>query len=329
MEAYTYLILGTVILLLALADFFYTTLSGSGAAFITKACAAATNKMVLTLEQKFGRKVFNISGLLVNLTVLAVWVLLVWLGLFLVFSFDAEAIVNSSDEVASPADRLYYTGYVLSTLGIGNFFPVSTFTEMLTSVLSFFGFVFFTTTMTYLLSVSSAVIHKNALSMTITNLGKDPKQLATQLQQLEPSFSVQQIANLEQMVIKNSVNYQAYPVLHFYHHPDDTNTISVNITVLDEALRMMLSSNSSVPMQKALQSLQSAISAFLAHLQERFGSKADDQPDISWHKVQLLQNTHREAFIENSHDKSRRNVLTNLLHNENRNWENVYPTTVD
>ncbi len=324
MEASIYLIVGTVILFATLSDFFYTTLSGSGAGFIAKACAAATNETVLKMEKLWGNKVFQVSGLLVNLTVLAVWVVLVWLGLFLVYSFDAEAIVNSSGVAATHADRLYYTGYVLSTLGIGNFYPSSQFQEIVTSVFSFFGFVFFTTTMTYLLSVSSAVIHKNSLAMSIRNLGENPAELMMVLQQMDTSFSFQQIANLEQMIIKNSVNYQAYPVLHFYHHPNNANTISINIAVLDEALSMMLSSELPVPMHKELSSLRSALTAFLDHLQQRFNSKADEHPAINGHNVQLPQNTDKKVFMENQDIKSRRKVLTSILCNENRTWENVY-----
>ncbi|NJW55782.1 ion channel, partial [Salinimicrobium oceani] len=92
----------------------------------------------------FGRKVFDYSGMIVNLAVLFVWILLVWLGLFLVYSYDPSAITNSDSRPANWVERLYYTGYVLSTLGLGNFKPTTPFFEILTSVFSFFGFIFFT-----------------------------------------------------------------------------------------------------------------------------------------------------------------------------------------
>src|SRR5690606_21164350 len=108
------------------------------------------------------------------LKVLSVWIILVWVGLFLVFTSNPEAIVNSDGIAANLWERLYFTGYVLSTLGMGNFYPTSPFFEILTSFFSFFGFIFFTSSITYFLSVSSALVKKRLLAKTINNLGKSP-----------------------------------------------------------------------------------------------------------------------------------------------------------
>lgn len=149
--------------------------------------------------------------MLVNLAVLVVWLLLVWLGLFLVFSFHPEAIVNSKGSTASAVERLYFTGYVLSTLGVGNFQPITPFFEILTSLFSFFGFVFFTTSMTYHVSISSAVINKRSLALAIRDLGTSPDEVFIHLHNMDTSFCYQQLSNLQHMIDKHSTYYQAYP----------------------------------------------------------------------------------------------------------------------
>lgn len=106
MEEFLYLAGGIILLVLTLYDFFYTTLSGSGAAFISKTCGFVIHQLMLFLERNISRKVFRFSGMMVNLSILTVWVLLVWLGLFLVFSYNPEAETNSSGRVASGVESV-------------------------------------------------------------------------------------------------------------------------------------------------------------------------------------------------------------------------------
>lgn len=137
-----YLISGIVLLLLVMYDFFFTTLSGSGAGFISKNVANFSHKIMQLVVKLFGRSSYGHSGLLVNLKVLAVWVGLVWMGLFLIYSSNPEAIINGNGRVANNWERLYFTGYTLSTLGIGNLKPTTAFFEILTSCFSFFWVYF-------------------------------------------------------------------------------------------------------------------------------------------------------------------------------------------
>ena len=167
------------------------------------------------MVKSLGRSVYKIHGLFVNLMVLAAWILLVWLGLFLVYSWNPEAVVNSEGRVANTVERLYFTGYVLSTLGIGNFMPITRLFEIITSLFSFFGFIFFTSSMTYFISVSSALVNKKTLAKSIYNLGKSPREIADKFVSLDTSYSYQQFLNLQEMVDKHSVNHHAYPVIHF------------------------------------------------------------------------------------------------------------------
>lgn len=326
MEELLYLIGGLVILILTFCDFFYTTLSGSGAAFLSKNCALFTHKVMLLLEKKLGKSIFKISGLVVNLTVLSLWVLLVWLGLFLVFSFDPDAIVNNQKQAASATERLYFTGYVLSTLGVGNFQPTTPLFEILTSLFSFYGFVFFSTSMTYLLSVSSAVVQKRSLASSIRNLGENPVEIVKRFQKMDTSFCYQQIGNLQQLINQFSTYYQSYPVLHFYHNDDDTVSAGINIVKLDESVSIMLNNSEFEPIQEELQALRNSLNQFLNHIKSRYGHKADKDPDIKWNQSQIPEAILKEGFSEDQTLSERRKILTGLLQNENRSWNDVYPS---
>lgn len=324
MYNYTCLVAGVVILAIVYFDFFYTTLSGSGFTFLTRTCASVTHKIILLVAKVTGRKLLSISGMLVNLVILAMWILLVWAGLFLVYSFHPSGILNSNNEVATSIQRLYMSGYVLSTLGMGDVKPVTPFFEVITSFFSFFGFAFFTTSMTYLLSVSSAVIQKRSLALSIRNFGKNPLQTVNSLMYMDNNLRCYQLSNLQSMINRHSNFYQAYPVLHYYHHIGVDASLAVNVAVLDEALSIIMHSKGSSELGREVGSLRAALDDLLEHLKNRFEEETDYTPDINWASFDLPQGLAGNGFSTGDNLKQRRRVLGGLLRNEGRTWGEVY-----
>ena len=315
----TLLILGFIILLLAIHDFFYTTLSASGGGFISENVAILSDRIIQFGASTFGRKAYDYHGLFVNLMILFVWLLLIWLGLFLVYSSNPEAITNSSGRAAYNWERLYFTGYVLSTLGMGNFKPVSPFFEVVTSCFSFFGFIFFTSSMTYFLSVSSAVVRKRTLAKSINNLGNQPEIIANKLLSLDSSYSYQQVHTLQELVDQHSVSHQAYPVVHYYSRSEEKDCFSINISRLDEALSIIINSNKGENLQEELGLLRAAISNFLQNLDKNFSRSL---PNIG----KQLNEQDVPSYLNEFDSKKlneRRRILKSLLKSEGFSWNNV------
>ncbi|NJW52667.1 MULTISPECIES: hypothetical protein [Salinimicrobium] len=315
----TLLILGFIILLLAIHDFFYTTLSASGGGFISENVAILSDRIIQFGASTFGRKAYDYHGLFVNLMILFVWLLLIWLGLFLVYSSNPEAITNSSGRAAYNWERLYFTGYVLSTLGMGNFKPVSPFFEVVTSCFSFFGFIFFTSSMTYFLSVSSAVVRKRTLAKSINNLGNQPEIIANKLLSLDSSYSYQQVHTLQELVDQHSVSHQAYPVVHYYSRSEEKDCFSINISRLDEALSIIINSNKGENLQEEIGLLRAAISNFLQNLDKNFSRSL---PNIG----KQLNEQDVPSYLNEFDSKKlneRRRILKSLLKSEGFSWNNV------
>lgn len=320
-----YLIAGILVLLIACYDFFFTTLSGSGAGLLTRLVAELAHRLQLVLSKILGKGLLSASGTVVNLFILLVWVMLFWIGLFLIYSHNPDAITNSNGRPANTVERLYFTGYTLSTLGIGNFKPTTAAFELVTSISSFFGFIFFTTSMTYLVSVSSAIIRKRSLALAIRDLGKSPPAVVRSLTTSNPSYSYQQLITIQQMVEKHVISHQAYPVIHYYDNRDIASALSVNISILDECVSMLLC-NSQNPLYHEAKSLRNALDQFLQHIDKKYGSTvhADNIPEIRWSDVNLPQGIHLTDEV--NHDlEPRRKVLGGLLKNEGFSWQNVYP----
>lgn len=310
--------IGLLLLIFVICDFFFTTLSGSGAGLISKPIASLSYRATRASSKMFGRKVFDYSGMIVNLGVLFVWILLVWFGLFLVYSYDVSAITNSNSRPANWVERLYFTGYVLSTLGLGNFKPTSPFFEIITSVFSFFGFIFFTSSMTYLISISSAVIRKRTLSRTIFNLGKSPAAMVSEIKKLDRTFTDQQSLRLQEEIDKHLVSHQAYPVVHFFSHKNPDNCFNLNFVRLDEALSILLDQKSSDESgswgKEELQQLRSTMTHLLIHLKENFSASLPKS---------ALTDIKRNEPIDYSDLTQRRKVLAAMLQSEGFSWKYV------
>src|SRR5690554_6689169 len=105
------LLSGTLLLMITIYDFVFTTLSGGGSGFISRNVHLLSHKILKTGARIIGRKLYNQSGIFLNGLLISVWVVLIWLGLFLVYSFQPEAIVNDDGRAASNIERFYFTGY--------------------------------------------------------------------------------------------------------------------------------------------------------------------------------------------------------------------------
>ncbi|MBZ9730640.1 hypothetical protein LB467_13170 [Salegentibacter sp. JZCK2] len=314
------LFIGIILLLVAIHDFFFTTLSGNGAGFVSSNISILTDKIIEFCVKIFGRKAYNYNGLSVNLMILFTWLLLIWVGLFLVYTSNPEGITNSSGRVANHWERLYFTSYTLSTLGMGNFTPTSPIFELVTGSFSFFGFIFFTSSMTYFLSVSSALVNKRTLSKNIYNLGKTPQEIAKNILGFDSSFSYQQISELQKLIDKHSVNHHAYPVVHFYRQSKEKDSLSINIARLDEAVTIILYSNDSGNYREELKLLRSSLSGFLDDMEKNFTSNLSlGRITIDSYDFPSLES--KETVREL---RKRRIIVEGLFRSENFTWEDVF-----
>ena len=186
----------------------------------------------------------------------------------------------------------------------------------MTGIFSFFGFIFFTSAMTYLISVSSAVIRKRTLSRSISTLGKNPSEIASKLKSLQPTYRDQQILSLQAQITNHLVSHQAYPVVHFFSHQNPENCFNINFVRLDEAVTILLEEgeeeSSGTTGKTELQLLRSTMSHLLMHMKENFSASLP-KPE-GYTDIQNLE----EAPLE-----KRRKLLLAMLKSEKFNWDYV------
>ncbi len=260
---------GILILLFVVYDFFHTTLSFQGSGPLTTRTYRLKWKAFTAINRLFGGGPLKYGGLLVALAMLTSWILLMWLGLFLVFQSDPNAVItnNELERPADPIERIYFTGYVLSTLGLGDLKPNTGWARILTAVFSFSGFIFFTASMTYLLSVSTAILQKRTLAMIMNDMGVSPQEiLLNGWNGKDFTLLKEDLMNIKQQVNKLTQSHKMFPIIHYFTTRDRRDSISINLARLDEALTIFLHvlEEKDLETQKVAEQVRKAVDNFLS-----------------------------------------------------------------
>lgn len=180
-------------------------------------------------------------GPVILVVIIVTWILLLWAGFWLLFSVAPEAVVNArTDAPANAWERLYFVGFTVSTLGIGDFAPQGTLWRIITPVAALSGFLLLTLSITYLLPVVSAVVEKRQLAASISSLGWTPQEILRSGWDGESLGSLEQpLISLAQRIEVHAQRHLAYPVLHFFHSTEKRTAVAPRLAALSEALELI------------------------------------------------------------------------------------------
>lgn len=331
---YPLLIAGIVVLLIIVYDIAYTTFSPNGAGFFTDIITKGLYNLSrsIALKLKFHR-LFEHIGIIVIGLVLAFWYLSIWAGSSLIICSDPNAVINNTTKL--PADvyeKIYYTGFTLSTLGIGDFNANSDGWRIFTVFLSLSGFILITTGISYMVPVLSATVFKRKLSSYIAMLGANPQDILLKqwhngkFGMLETHFT-----NLTEMIIQHSQQMLAYPVVYCFDTASPKKATALSIAKLDELLTILLLyvPLENRPSTQSIYPLREAITDYIATQKNYFIKLKQAEPHMP--DLQRLQEAGipilkdssriRERYEELS---GRRELLGAILKNQGRDFSDIY-----
>lgn len=312
-------IAGVTLILLVFLDFFHTTLSGNGFGFLSHVINRLLNRLIISNKN---RRIFKYSGLTHVLVTTFLWLSLLFCGAFIIFSASQDMVLNATNHLpATGIQRFYFTSYVLSTLGIGDFIPGNEVGEILAGILSFSGFIMITTGLTYLLSVVQAVLSKKELAFQIATMGEDVEQLYLFFKKdenLEGLLS--EASSLRKGILSNSSTYLAFPMVNYFLSRDRGSALVVQLAVLSEVLEVLKLDWEKDSLQyKKISTILSAIEKYL-----KMGLEA---PSGSLHRAEKL-NTLRSFWMKFGYRFKRNSEVdrrfTSSLRYAGWNWEEVY-----
>ena len=268
---------GIVLVAIAMLDVLWTTLSMTGGGPLSTGLARGLWRSVHGLRHWTGAsstRLLQLAGPGILLSSLLMWVVLLWAGWTLLFSAAPDAVrALQTGSPASLAGHVYFTGYTLFTLGIGNYVPAPGVWEIATAIASLNGLFLITLSITYLVAVLSAATRKHQLATVIATLGRTPHDIVRRARKGEGAASFRtHLAQVVPMIEMHARNHLAYPVLHYFHSPDRRAAVSLRIAALDDALLLLkhgLASGAS-PDDASLSPAREAIGGLLSTLHGAF-----------------------------------------------------------
>lgn len=336
---YLLLTIGILILIVTVCDLVYTTFSPNGAAFFTNTITKGFYNLSLRISLKTNSmKAFENVGIIIIVLILAFWYLFVWIGCSLIICSDPNSVINGSTKL--PADvyeKVYYTGFTLSTLGVGDFTANTDAWRIFTVFLSLSGFALITTSISYMLPVLSANVAKRKLSTYIATLGTTPQDILQKQWQhgnfgaLEPYFSV-----LTEMIIEHSQQMLAYPVVYCFYTSNPKKATALSIAKLDEVLTILLLNvpRENRPSYQSIYPLRDAITDYIQIQKHYFIKLKQAEPhlpdvdDLQKAGIPLLNDNSRiHQHYEELSD--RRKLMGAILQNQGRDFSNIYHETLD
>ncbi len=333
-DSYFFFISGIIVVLAIAFDFLYTTLSFNGAGFMSRMLASAVSTVFLFFcKRSDSREFLKFSGLIHVLCSVTLWISLLWAGLYLIMLSSNLSIVNTASYIpADPLNKFYFSGYILSTLGLGEYIPNGHFWQIVTVLFSFSGLIFITTAITYLINLNSAVLHKRSLGLYISNLGESPDEIIINTYS-EGSFErlIKYVPSLQAKINRHNQNHYAYPISHYFYSTSREESLVVSMAALSEALTVIkFHIDKKASVDKDLHPLHHSIHEFLKTIEQSFAVKASNYENISVDRKKL--NERGISFIDDTSigDKKkestekRRKLFSNLLKSSGWSWEKLY-----
>lgn len=152
----------------------------------------------------------------------AVWFLLLTSGFALIVWPALGASIQAS-QGPTPTDfatALYYSGYSFTTLGTGDIVPQTSGFRILMVLQAFLGFSVLTLTLTYLMSVYSALVRRNTLAQALHHLSSGSGDAAEVVGRLGAGGSFEDARSLlstkADEVLDLLESHHSYPVLHYF-----------------------------------------------------------------------------------------------------------------
>lgn len=332
---YYYLAGGILLFLFTSFDIVKTTLSFNGAGSVTNHLARGIWKLFFYLSGKNGRSnMLPYAGSVILVTVLLTWILMLWGGLLLMLMAETDSVQNSSTKAwATVTEKLYYAGFTLSTLGVGDFNATSDLFRIITSVTAFAGLAFITASITYFIPVLQAVGLQSKLSFYIISMGSTPYQiLHNSWNGKDFSSFFGNVTTICQMLMQHIAHHHSYPIIHYFHNNRPQFAISPAVVLLTETYNLLQYAVKPEATDKLkLTMLKHTLDQYLQMVHREFikDAKPDEQAPMPALKPLQnegipLQSEEKIKEIYNQRLKEQRNVLTLLLEEDGWTWQQVY-----
>lgn len=263
---------GIVVLGVLTLEVYMTALTMQGAGPLTGRLARLLWRGLLALHRRrANHDLLGLAGGGIAALTLGMWILALWAGWGLIFAGAPGSIVADPSGVpADLASRLYFAGFNIFTLGLGDYRPEGAGWQAATVLASASGLVAVTFSITYLLPILSQAVSRQALAGRMGLLGLTPGEVAASAA-ADPGGFDQRLAELTPDILMQARRHLAYPVLHYFHTGESRLALPLRIAVLREGV--LIASEHARPSEAASErlALLKAVDVFIDSVASELG----------------------------------------------------------
>jgi hypothetical protein len=328
-------VLGGLLALLVFGDIVLTALHLKGGGPFSNGLIQLMWRALLRLHRRKPSHGFlSYGGLSLILGTILGWVILYWTGWTLIFSADPFAVTKAT--TGSPGDlldRIYFVGFTMTTLGVGDFTPGQGVWQVLTVVLAGSSFFLLTMVITYLLPLNATFVEKRNVATALSSIGRTPSELLFRLQRFGADGMAQHLIPMSTEISGLSQKHLAYPALYFFHSSRPEYSYPVMLSVLDEFLTLVLfgASPEARKQFQVLEPLYENIGKYLDTLEDAFIRPASQTPaalNLDLLRESGVPTLPEEQYHQNMADlEKRRRLLFGLVRFAGWTWDDIGETS--
>jgi len=329
-----FIVIGIVLYIVIAIDIIQTTLSMQGGGWITSRASHLFWRFFLLLSGRNGKsRILGHAGYLLLIAIVFSWVISLWASFTLVLYGMPGAIVESSTKIpAGFWELVYYSGFSLSTLGMGDYIATTSLVKLITSFYSFTGLILLTMSVTYFVPVLDAVIVQRKLGVKLRSLGESPQTIILNAWDGE-SFErfINKVEGISDLILKYTQQHRAYPVVHYFHNTDPDTAVILQLARLYEALQIL---RYQLPQEisPAAEDLKPLVVAFHNYFKvitevTRIDVEKEEPgcANITWLKESKLIASNANSIDFTKGEINQRKFFSSLVLNDGWNWGFIDP----
>lgn len=317
---------GVALVLVVLLDLLASSMQ-TGEGRLSRLIHRPLYALLQAVAQVGGRRFLAWSGAVLVVGTLGGWVLLAWLGWAMVFWSRPEALVGAS--TGTPADSwdvLYFVGYTMTTLGLGDLKPVDTGWRLLTDLAALDGFVLITFAISFIVPVAQAQAGRRILALRIHRLGATAQGLLITSWYDHPRGLQGLVDDLAVSLNALDAQLKNTPSLYRFHDARPEESIELALPAFDEALSLMEYALDASP-PKGLRAVRASVSSLLRtyrYVHPGLPCPTPPLPDLAPLRAAGLP-VREDAVVEAAFAElaERRRVLRNMTERAGFSWAGV------
>ncbi len=284
-------VVGSLLVGLVLTDVFFTVFhptahAGPLTRFQSRTVWRATRR-VGGCGGRTRERVLSVGGPVIAALTPVAWLLLLVVGFTLIhYPFVLSFAFSPENRGARWLDSFYYSGYLATTLGLGDIVPRAGVFRLLAVFEAFLGFGLFSVGITYVLSIYTQLSAQMALATTIDHALADADPMDWRNPdptELQWSFTLARHV-AQQLSRANRANSQ-YPILQYFRHPHPRDALAVQVGRLIRWLHELEAASPErdwFRSRSPFRTLRRAVDEYIREVPQHLLPGRDTGEDVDW-----------------------------------------------